>query len=35
MQSSCRLQSELRLGLRDLLTLASWLLIVLAIVTRV
>ena len=35
MHSSCRVQSELRLGLRDLLTLAGWLLAVLAIVTRV
>ena len=35
MHSSCRVQSELRLVLRDLLTLASWRLVVLAIVTRV
>ena len=35
MQSSYRLQSELRLVLRDLLTLASWRLVVPAIVTRV
>lgn len=35
MQSSYRLQSELRLVLRDLLTLAGWRLVVPAIVTRV
>lgn len=35
MQSSYRLQSELRLVLRDLRTLASWRLVVPAIVTRV
>ena len=35
MHSSCRVQSELRLGLRDLLALASLLLVVPAIVTRV
>ena len=33
--SSCRVRSELRLVLRDLLTLASWLLVVPTIVTRV
>ena len=35
MHSSCRVQSELRLGFRDLLTLTGSLLAVLTIVTRV